>query len=65
MDEPFGRSHARAHGLPVTGLVGVLLAAKRAEFIPDVRTFLERLENSDFRLSKEVILNALQQAGEA
>lgn len=65
MDEPFGRAHARAHGLAVTGLVGVLLEAKRAEFIPDVRTLLERLENSDFRLSKEVILNVLQQAGEA
>ena len=40
MDEPLGRAHARAHGIPVTGLAGVLLAAKRAGFISRVSPLL-------------------------
>lgn len=64
MDEPLGRAHARAHGIPVTGLAGVLLAAKRAGFISRVTPLLERLEGSNFRLSDEVIRTVLEQAGE-
>ena len=65
MDEPLGRAHARAHGIAVTGLAGVLLAAKREGFISSVRDFLERLEAGNFRLSEEVIQTILEQAGEA
>lgn len=65
MDEPLGRAHARAHGIAVTGLAGVLLAAKRAGLIPSVGPFLERLEGSDFRLSEELIRTVLKQAEEA
>ncbi len=64
MDDPFGRVHARVHGLSVTGLAGVLLAAKRAGFIHSIRPFFERLEKSNFRLSQEVIRTILEQAGE-
>lgn len=64
MDEPVGRAHARAHGIPVTGLAGILLAAKRAGFISRVSPLLERLEGSNFRLSEEVIRTVLEQAGE-
>ena len=65
MDEPLGRAHARAHGIAVTGLAGVLLAAKRGGFISSVRHFLERSEASNFRLSEELIQTILEQAGEA
>ena len=65
MDEPLGRAHARARGIAVTGLAGVLLTAKREGFISSVRHFLERLEASNFRLSEEVIQTILEQAGEA
>ena len=64
MDEPLGRVHARAHGLAVTGLACVLLAAKRAGFIPTISPLFERLEGSSFRLSQEVIRTILEQAGE-
>ena len=40
------------------------LAAKRTGFISSVNPFLERLENSNFRLSEEVIRTVLEQAGE-
>ena len=65
MDEPLGRAHTRPHGIAVTGLAGVLLAAKRAGFILSVSQYLERLEVSNFRLSEEVTRTILEQAGEA
>ena len=65
MDEPLGRAHARLQGLAVAGLAGVLLAAKRAGFVPEVRPCFQRLKSSGFRLSEEVIRTVLAQAGEA
>ena len=46
MDEMIGRSYARSHGLNVTGLVGVLLAARREGLVSSVRPFLERLKRA-------------------
>ncbi len=65
MDGPLGRSQARAHGLAVTGVAGVLLAARSAGFVHGIRPFFERLERSDFRLSREIVRAVLEQAGEA
>lgn len=65
IDEAIGRSRARALGLRVTGLVGVLLAAKRSGLVPSVRPFLDRLRRSDFRLSEEFVLSIIEEAGEA
>ena len=64
MDEPLGRSYADAHGLAVTGLAGVLLAAKRASLVESVRPFFERLAARDFRLSDQLVQAILEQAGE-
>ena len=65
MDEPSGRLYARSHGLNVTGLAGVLLAAKNAHLVASVRPFFERLEKSNFRLSTAIVRAVLEQAGEA
>lgn len=65
MDEPLGRAHARARGVPVTGLAGVLLAAKRAALVEQLRPLFDRLALSDFRISDEVIRAVLKEAGEA
>ena len=65
MDETLGRAQARAHGLDVTGLAGVLLAARNADLVGAVRPFLERLKKSDFRLSPSVVRVILERAGEA
>lgn len=63
-DELAGRSYARALGLRVTGLAGVLLAAKNARLVDHVRPFFDRLEKSNFRLSTVVVRAVLKQAGE-
>jgi predicted nucleic acid-binding protein len=65
MDESLGRSYARAHGLNVTGLAGVLLAAKNAHLVQSVRPFFDRLKKSNFRLSTAIVHAVLEQAGEA
>lgn len=64
MDESLGRAHARAQGLNVTGLAGVLLAARNANLVDAVRPLLDRLKKSDFRLSRAVVRALLEQAGE-
>ncbi len=65
MDEPLGRAQARASKIAVTGLAGVLLAAKRAHLVQSVRPFFEHLAKSDFRISSEIIRAVLEEAGEA
>lgn len=65
MDEPLGRAQARARGIAMTGLAGVLLAAKRARLVKSVRPFFERLARSDFRISSEIVRAVLEEAGEA
>ena len=65
MDEMIGRSYARAHGLNVTGLVGVLLAAKREGLVSSVRPFLERLKKCNFRLSDELVRSVIEESGES
>ena len=55
MDEPAGRSYAQRHGIAVTGLAGMLVAAKNARLAHSVRPLLERLLASGFRLSDEII----------
>lgn len=64
MDEPLGRAHAKARGIAVTGMAGVLLAAKRAGLVKAVQPFFETLAATDFRISDEVVRTILEDAGE-
>ena len=64
IDEPLGRSYAKAYGLAVTWAAGVLLAAKRASLVHSVRPFFDRLEKSEFRLSRRIVRAILEQAEE-
>jgi hypothetical protein len=64
MDDTLGREQARALGLDVLDLAGLLLAAKRARLINDVRPLLERLARRGFTLRDDSIRAALTDAGE-
>ena len=64
MDDALGRAQARALGIPVTGLAGVLLAARRARLVRRLRPLFERLERSNFRISNEIVRAVLEAAGE-
>jgi predicted nucleic acid-binding protein len=64
MDEKLGRARARALELPVTGLAGVLLEARRSGLVEDLRPLFDRLARSDFRISPEMIRAVLDEAGD-
>jgi uncharacterized protein len=65
IDEALGRSVAKDLGLNITGLLGVLLRAKRDGHITQIKPYLGRLVNeAGFRLSAALIDDALYQADE-
>ncbi len=65
MDEAAGRRAARTLGITVIGVLGVLLQAKRAGLISEIKPVLNRLEvEAGFWLSASVVQQALLQAGE-
>ena len=65
MDERRGRALAQSCGLNVTGLLGVLLQAKRKGLISLVKPLVDELvEKADFRLSEQLYLSILQAANE-
>ena len=65
MDETQGRAAAKRLGLPVTGVVGVLGAAKAAALISEVRPLLDELESGlGFFLGKSFKERSLRGIGE-
>jgi hypothetical protein len=65
IDERKGRQLAQQEGIPVIGLVGIVLLAKRQGLIPSARRFIERLEQeSGIYLAAEVRDHALKSVGE-
>ena len=65
MDERRGRALATSYGLSVTGLLGVLLQAKRNGLISAVKPLMDELiERVDFRVSSQLYTTILQSAGE-
>lgn len=65
IDERKGRKLALAEGVPVIGLLGVLLLAKRLQLIPSARALLERLEHeAGIYLSDDIRNAALKTVGE-
>jgi predicted nucleic acid-binding protein len=65
IDERRGRQIARARGIPVVGLAGVLLAAKRSGLLPSVASTLADLSREGYRLSDALVREVLRLAGEA
>ncbi len=65
IDESLGREAARHEHLPVIGLMGVLLIAKKKGLIASLRDLIERLDvEAGFYLSRPVKEKVLAAAGE-
>ena len=65
IDERKGRALARREGIPVIGLLGVVLLAKRQRLIPSARALLQRLESeSGMYLGADIREAALKTVGE-
>ncbi len=65
MDERRGRIVATSYGLQITGLLGVLLQAKRKMLIPSVKVLMDQLmDQANFRVSSKLYTTIIQSAGE-
>ena len=64
IDERRGRQVARTRGLPVVGVAGVLLAARRTGRLDSVAAALRALSQQQYRLSDALVQEILRLAGE-
>ncbi|MGJ3246845.1 MAG: DUF3368 domain-containing protein [Elainellaceae cyanobacterium] len=65
IDERLGRQVAQQHGLRVTGLLGVLVAAKQNNLISELKPILDELIfRSKFRVHPDLYEQILQDVGE-
>jgi predicted nucleic acid-binding protein len=65
IDERKGRRLASAEGVPVIGLLGVVVLAKRSGLIPSARELIAQLRSrAGFYLSGELVDRALASIGE-
>jgi len=64
IDDTRGRRIARGHGIPVVGVAGVLPSAKSRGAVAEVRSMIEALSRSGYRLSPRLVAAVLERAGE-
>ena len=63
IDDLSGRKCALAHGLPLSGTLGLVIAGQRAGHIASARATLQELRAAGLWLADDVISRALQLAG--
>ena len=65
MDEKRGRQVARHQGVPVVGVLGLLLRAKHEGHIHELSPMVSQLQDSGYRLSDRLVGAVLKLAGES
>ena len=65
IDEAPGREIARQYGIPIKGILGVLLLAKEKSLINEVKPLIERLQTEiNFRINNNLLQKILIEANE-
>jgi len=64
IDDLKGRKFANQLGLTITGTLGVIVDAKLANIIPSVKPLIERIKNTNFRISERIEAAILLKAQE-
>ena len=64
LDDFKARKIAQQLGLSVTGTIGVIVKAKLNGIIPSIKPYIERIKETNFRISDEIEIQALKQAEE-
>ena len=64
LDDYKARKIADQLGLSFTGTIGIIIKAKITGVIPSIKPILQKMRQTDFRLSAEIELQALREAGE-
>ncbi|WP_413164282.1 DUF3368 domain-containing protein [Capilliphycus salinus ALCB114379] len=66
IDERLGRQAARDFGVKITGVLGILLLAKRQKLILEVKPIMDHLiERANFRISSQLYAEVLMAANES
>ncbi len=65
IDDALARRKAEHIGLRLTGTLGLFLMAKKAGLISAVKSILDELRQTDFRMSDRVYQDVLSKAGES
>ena len=65
MDERKGRKYAASVGLEVIGSIGILLQAKRAGLLTEVKPCIDAMISRGIHLSDSLTAWALRKAGES
>jgi predicted nucleic acid-binding protein len=64
LDDNKARKVANRLGLSYTGTIGIIVKAKLNGLIPSIKPILEKIRQTDFRLSPDIEFQALEQANE-
>jgi predicted nucleic acid-binding protein len=64
LDDYKARKIAERLGITLTGTIGVIIKSKLSGIIPSVKPLLEKIKQTDFRLSAEIEAQALREANE-
>ena len=64
IDERLGRRHARRLGLPLTGVLGVLIKAKQQGYLDVIRPHVEQMQRGGIHLGDALVARALEMVGE-
>jgi predicted nucleic acid-binding protein len=64
LDDQKARKPAEKLKINYTGTLGLILRAKLVGIIPSVKELIEKIKNTNFRFSEEIIAQILKNAGE-
>ena len=64
VDDLKARKEAKRLGLPITGTLGVLYAAKQKGLIPALKPYVETLQSVGFRIAPNIVMELLTLCGE-
>ena len=64
IDDYKGRKYAEQLGIKITGTLGVIIDAKLIGYIKSVKPLLEKIKETDFRLTPELEKKTLEKSGE-
>jgi predicted nucleic acid-binding protein len=64
LDDYKARKIAQRLGINFTGTIGVIIKAKLIGIIPSIKPIIEKIKQTDFRLSADIELEALKAANE-
>ncbi len=65
LDEKEGRRVAKTLALPSTGVLGILLRARKEGYLPSIRKMIQQLQvQAGFRIGAELLIEILRESGE-